>query len=208
MLTKITNIANITKTIQTIKYLSAILLATSLFSCTSMSLTGMYKLSQMDPLTADPTQIRVAIKTDNSITVKDGDAQIKFAYTSEDKSISIDDIYYVAIDRNNKVSTYLFDDIKPTDTVTILSLTASDAMKLQQNQRIILNHKNQDKKGTGSLSIGLEDFCLPKPLPSRDLLVDVYLQTNTQDGFFEFLNGIDLKEEAENLDENELSDCS
>lgn len=205
MLTKITNIANITKTI---KYLSTILLATSLFSCTSMSLTGMYKLSQMDPLTADPTQIRVAIKTDNSITVKDGDAQIKFAYTSEDKSISIDDIYYVAIDRNNKVSTYLFDDIKPTDTVTILSLTASDAMKLQQNQRIILNHKNQDRKGTGSLSIGLEDFCLPKPLPSRDLLVDVYLQTNTQDGFFEFLNGIDLKEEAENLDENELSDCS
>ena len=167
--------------------------------CTSMSLTGLYRLSQLDPLTADPSQIKVAIKTDRIIEVKDGAAHINFSYKSNDGSIDISDNFYVVIDRNNTSAQLLFDDIKSTDTITVLSLTSKDGEKFQQNQRIVAKHKQEDKKGTGSFGIGLDEFCLPDPMPERPITVDLYLQTNKSDGFFAFLSGIDIKEQAKRL---------
>ncbi len=167
----------------------------------------MYKLSQMDPLTTDPSQIKVAIKTDQSIKVKNGNAQIKFKYDSDDGSVKIDDLFYVAISHNDRGAIMLFDDVIATDMVTVLSLTEKDAKKFQENQKIIIAHKAKDMKGTGSLGIELDDFCLPDPLPERDLIVDVYLQTDDRDGYFKFLSGIDIKEEAENAENSEELNC-
>ncbi|MFD2164740.1 hypothetical protein ACFSJY_00545 [Thalassotalea euphylliae] len=186
-----------------IRLLSVItsMLFLGLVGCSSMSFVGMYKMSQMNPLTTDPAQIKVAIKTDQTIEVKDGSAKINFGYKSDDGTINIEDTFLVQISKNDRGARVLFDDIKATDRITVLSLSEEDAKKFQQNQKIILAHKAQDKEGTGSLGIGLDDFCLPTSLPERDLLIDVYLQTDTKDGYFKFLSGIDIKEQAEKMEE-------
>ena len=176
-------------------------LLTSVVACSSMSFVGMYKMSQMDPMTMDPAQIRVAIKTDQTVEVKKGAATITFQYQSEDKSINIDKIFEVAIDNQNEAAYALFGKLKPTEVVTSLSLTPEDAKLFRQFQQTIANHKANNGKGTGSFGLGLTDFCLPDPMPERDLLVDVYLQTDQQDGFFKFLSDVDVKEQAEALEE-------
>lgn len=180
-------------------------LLTNLVACSSMSFIGMYKMSQMDPMTMDPAQISVAIKTDQAVEVKKGAATITFRYQSEDQSkdqsINIDKVFEVVVDNQNKAAYELFGKLKPTEVVTSLSLTAEDAQLFRGFQQQIAAHKANGGKGTGSFGLGLTDFCLPEPMPKRDLLVDVYLQTDRQDGFFKFLSDVDIKEQAKALEE-------
>lgn len=169
-----------------------------------MSLTGMYKLSQLDPLTADPAQIKVAIKTDKAILIKDGAVEIKLGYQSDDDTIDIDDAYKVHIDHRSPLAHSLFDQINTNENITVLSLTEVDAKQFRQNQQIISAHKAQDKEGKGFFSLSLNNLCLPTPLPTRQLTADVYMQTQVADGFFKFLSDVDLKEQLEDIKPEEL----
>lgn len=189
---------------QTPRFLSAILLSFALISCSSISLVGMYKLSKVDPLSADPAQIKVAIKTDKVIKVNDGAVKIKFGYQSDDGTIDINDEFDVNIDYQSAIAQSLFTDIATNEYVTVLSLNESDAKKFRQNQFLISKHKTEDKKGQGYFSLGLDNFCLPNPLPERELTVDVFLQTERQDGFFKFLSDVDLKDQFEDIEPEDL----
>jgi len=48
-----------------------------------MPLTSMYKLSRMDPIDANPAQIKVAVRADEAIGIGKGDAQIEFKFDAE-----------------------------------------------------------------------------------------------------------------------------
>lgn len=171
-----------------------------LVGCSSMSFVSMYKLSQLDPLKTDPSQIKIAIKADKAIKVKNGNAHINFEYKSNDGATHINDTFLVEINIQERSTRAIFDKINPTEAVTILSLSEKDAKKLRDNQRIISSNERQGIKGVGSFGIGLSDFCLPNPLPKRDLLINVYLQTHRDDDFFSFLSDIDLKEQTKKIE--------
>ena len=184
-------------------------IALFLAGCSGMPLTSMYKLSRMDPMEADPAQIKVAVRADKAIGFGKGDAQIEFKFDAEDDSLNIDEIYLIEVVRDPVVQGDLYADKKPDESITILGLTASDAERMKQLQLEMAPFRNGDVEGSGSLRVNLNGMCLHSKLPPGEVQLDLFLQTSEQDGFFLMAKNLDMREvmaeEGTNMDE--LPDC-
>lgn len=69
----------------------------TLQSCSTVPIMSMYKLSQLDPLSADPQQIRIAVRTSAVLSIQKGGVQMNIGYQADDNSLIIDDLYLVEI---------------------------------------------------------------------------------------------------------------
>ena len=180
-----------------------------LAGCTSMPLTTMYKLSRMDPMDADPAQIKVAVRADEAIGIGKGDAQIEFKFDAEDDSLNIDEIYLIEVVRNPAMHGELYADKKPGESITVLGLTTSDAQRMKQLQLEMAPFRNGDVEGSGSLRVNLSGMCLHNKMPPGEVQLDLFLQTSEQEGFFVMAKNLDMREvlaeEGRNMDE--LPDC-
>jgi len=187
----------------------ACLIALFLAGCTSMPLTAMYKLSRIDPMEADPAQIKVAVRADEAIGIGKGDAQIEFKFDAEDDSLNIDEIYLIEVVRNPVMQGELYADKKPGESITVLGLTTSDAQRMKQLQLEMAPFRNGDVEGSGSFRVNLSGMCLHNKMPPGESRVDVFLQTSEQEGFFVMAKNLDMREvlaeEGRNMDE--LPDC-
>ena len=185
------------------------LIALFLAGCTSMPLSTMYKLSRMDPMDADPAQIKVAVRADEAIGIGKGDAQIEFKFDAEDESLHIDEIYLIEVVRNPVVQGELYADKKPGESITVLGLTTSDAQRMRQLQLAMAPYRNGDVEGSGSFRVNLSGMCLHSKMPPGEARLDIFLQTSEQDGFFVMAKNLDMREvlaeEGTNMDE--LPDC-
>ena len=186
------------------------LIALFLAGCTSMPLTSMYKLSRMDPMEADPAQIKVAVRADEAIGIGKGDAQIEFKFDAEDNSLNIDEIYLIEVVRNPVMQGELYTDKKPGESITVLGLTTSDAQRMKQLQLEMASFRNGDVKGSGSFRVNLSGMCLHNKMPPGEIQLDLFLQTSEQEGFFVMAKNLDMREvlaeEGTNLDA--LPDCA
>jgi len=187
----------------------ACLVALFLTGCTSMPLSSMYKLSRIDPMEADPAQIKVAVRADETIGIGKGDAQIEFKFDADDNSLNIDEIYLIEVVRNPVVQGDLYADKKPRESITVLGLTASDAERMRQLQLAMAPYRNGDAEGSGSLRVNLSGMCLHSKMPPGEVQLDVFLQTSEQEGFFLMANNLDMREvmAEEGSDMDELPDC-
>ena len=185
------------------------LIALFLAGCTSMPLTSMYKLSRMDPMEADPAQIKVAVRADEAIGIGKGDAQIEFKFDAEDGSLSIDEIYLIEIDPDPIVYGALYTDKKPGESITVLSLTPGDAERMKQLQLEMAMFREGDVKGSGSLRVNLNGICLHSKMHPGEVQLDMFLQTSEQEGFFVLAKNLDLREALaeDGTDMDELPDC-
>jgi len=187
----------------------ACLIALFLAGCTSMPLTSMYKLSRMDPMEADPAQIKVAIRADEAIGFGKGDAQIEFKFDAEDDSLNIDEIYLIEVVRDPVVQGDLYADKKPGDSITVLGLTNSDAQRMKQLQLEMAPFRNGDVEGSGSLRVNLSGMCLHSKMPPGEVQLDLFLQTSEHEGFFVMAKNLDMREvlAEEGTDMDELPGC-
>jgi len=187
----------------------ACLIALFLAGCTSMPLTTMYKLSRMDPMDADPAQIKVAVRADEAIGIGKGDAQIEFKFDAEDNSLNIDEIYLIEVVRNPAMHGELYADKKPGESITVLGLTTSDAQRMKQLQLAMAPFRNGDVKGSGSLRVNLSGMCLHNKMPPGEVQLDLFLQTSEQEGFFVMAKNLDMREvlAEEGTDMDELPGC-
>jgi hypothetical protein len=186
-------------------YFFYFLVAVFLSACTSMPLTTLYKLHKIEPMEADPAQIKVAIRADDRIGIREGGAKIEVKFDAEDGSLNIDETYLVEIIRNPDISAELLADKNPGESVTVLGLTRSDIQRMRAVQSSVAANSKGDPEGTGSLGVFLEGVCLHGKMPAGKVLVDVFLQTSDQDGFFVFARNLDLRKESKrdgsNLDD-------
>ena len=176
--------------------LAKLSLLTALFlsGCTSMPLSTLYKLSKMDPMDADPTQIKVAVRADQAIGIGKGDAQIEFKFDAEDNSLNIDEIYLIEVVRDPVLQGELYTDKKPGESITVLGLTDSDAQRMKQLQLTMAPFRNGDVEGTGTFRINLSGMCLHGELPPGEIELDIFLQTSEHEGYFVFAKNLDMGE--------------
>ena len=186
------------------------MIALFLVGCTSMPLTSMYKLSRMDPMEADPAQIKVAVRADEAIGIGKGDAQIEFKFDAEDNSLNIDEIYLIEVVRNPVMQGELYADKKPGQSITVLGLTPDDAERMRQLQLAMAPYRNGDVEGSGSLRVNLSGMCLHSKMPPGEVQVDLFLQTSEQDGFFVMAKNLDMREAMaeEGTDMDALPECA
>ena len=172
------------------------LAAVFLSACTSVPLTTLYKLHKIDPMEADPAQIKVAIRADDRIGIREGGAKIEVKFEAEDGSLNIDETYLVEIIRNPDMSAELLAGINPGESVTVLGLTQSDIQRMRAVQSSVAAISKDDPEGSGSLGVFLDGVCLQSKMPEGTVLIDIFLQTSDQDGFFVLSRNLDLRKQS------------
>jgi len=172
------------------------LAAMFLSACTSVPLTTLYKLHKIDPMEADPAQIKVAIRADDRIGIREGGAKIEVKFEAEDGSLNIDETYLVEIIRNPDMSAELLAGINPGESVTVLGLTQSDIQRMRAVQSSVAAISKDDPEGSGSLGVFLDGVCLQSKMPEGTVLIDIFLQTSDQDGFFVLSRNLDLRKQS------------
>lgn len=163
-----------------------------LSGCSSIPIMSMVKLSQLDPLSADPHNIRIAIRTTNAVGLQKGDVRMTLGYVADDNSLIIDDLYLVEVTQNHMVDKELLEDLEHNESVTIMHLSETDAKQMRRSQQLIAQRKANDLQGKGSFGIGIHGSCLKTDLPADKMLVDIFIQTEPNNRFFAITEDLDL----------------
>ena len=169
-----------------------LMLTLILTGCTSIPLMSMVKLGQLDPLTADPTLIRIAIRTTKAVGLQKGDVRMNLNYVADDNSLVIDDLYLVEVRHDSILSKTLIDGLEKHEAVTIMHLAPSDARQMRQTQKLIAHRKANDLEGSGGFGVSINSSCLHGDLPTDEMLVDIFLQTDPNEDYFAISEDLDL----------------
>jgi hypothetical protein len=185
-------------------------LALCLGGCTSMPLSTMVRLYKMDPIDADPALIKIAVRADERIGIREGGARIVIGFEAEDGSLSIDETFIVEVIRNPGFSAELLSDRQPGEAITVLGLSDEEAQRMRAVQSSMAPHSNGEQEGKGSFQVIVDGACLNGDAPEGEVPVDIFLQTSAEDGFFVFVRNLDFREQAEQdgTDLADWPDCS
>jgi hypothetical protein len=209
-----------------------VILASSLLTaCMSMPFKGMYKLATLDPLSIDPAQLKLALRTDQVVEVATGSVVMQLEYSSpahdDLPAIERKHKFSVAVERFeanrttnarqagdqqlsiNSLPEVLLDDMLPSEQVTLLFLNEQDAKDMAETQRIAKQYKAAGAKGTGMLGFSFNQSCLLNTENMDSLDVDLFLKTAKDQAFFKFFDDLDVIEQAraENVDLKQINQC-
>lgn len=191
-------------------FASLLIIAIVLPGCSGMPLSTMVKLGRLDPMEADPAQVRVAIRTDQRITIPEGGAVVGLKFVADDGELHIDDTYVVEIVRNPILTTELLDGKRRSEVVTVLQLSDKDAEKMTRAQALLKPYTDGRRSGALTFGVGLHDLCVSSPLPAGNVLVDIFMQTSDNDGYFVFTKDLDPLEssDVEDVTLESLPECA
>lgn len=158
---------------------------------------SMYKLSQMNPMEANPLNIRIALRTLDQLELKKGDVTLDLSYLSEDGKIDMQEKLTVEVGGNDIATKELFDGMENDESITIMHLSEEDAMKMRRFQNHVRNSKSNGEEGKGSLGVSITGNCLKTPISGDELLVDIFIQLDPTESYFAILNNLDLLEQEE-----------
>ncbi|MEE4174914.1 MAG: hypothetical protein V2I57_11745 [Xanthomonadales bacterium] len=175
------------------KLLAVALLGLMLAGCSGVPLTSYGKLARLDPMTAEPRDLRVAVMTSDAVDLTPGKVDLVMSYLAEDGSLDESHSLVVRPDDTPAFSSRLTRDLEPGFAVDTFELSAANADTMRGFQQRVRNFKAGDGEGEGTLSVSVNGFCTTRDAAAEDLPFAVYLKTSPEDDFFPMLRG-DLKE--------------
>ena len=156
-------------------------------ACTSVPISSMYSLSKIDPMKADPEQIRVAIRTNEAVNVTRDGAQIAMSFKAEDHNINEAFEFDVQLTGAPTLTPKLTRGSLSGEQVTVMSLMPEDARTMRDFQQRLFNYEADGIKGQGSFTLRLRNLCLDKPLPQGDIPLTLFLKTETNEDYIVFI---------------------
>ncbi|NVK24522.1 MAG: hypothetical protein HWE10_06315 [Gammaproteobacteria bacterium] len=191
-----------------------------LSGCMSMSFKGMYKMATLDPLAIEPSELRLALRTDQVVKVKTGSVtmQLEFTVPAHKHLPSLErkhkfDIEVKQFDVNqssnmgeaetkmaHQLPEILLDGIQVNEQVTLLYLSPQDAEAMAETQAQIKKYKAAGAKGKGMLSFDFNESCLLNTEQMVSLPVDLFLKTAKGEEFFMFFEDLDVVKQASERD--------
>jgi hypothetical protein len=179
-------------------------------ACAGVPLSTMFKLKGMDPIEADPAQIKIAIRADERLVIREGGVSINLKFDADDGSLNIDDTYLIDIIRNPVLSYELMKDNEAGEVVTLFQLSDSDARKMQYVQSQLRPFKGEGRGGALSFGVDLKDVCADSPMPDGEVLVDIFIQTATKSGFIPLNKNLNVRQSRNGEDSRyeSFADCS
>jgi hypothetical protein len=174
-----------------------------------MPLSTVIKLRKVNPLDVDPAQLKIAVRADERIGIREGGVQISLKFDADDGSLNIDDTYVVEVIRNPILRPELFSGKAAWETVTVLQLSDSDARQMTRVQSLLKPYTDGRAAGTLSFGVDVKGVCAYSPVPKGTLLIDIFVQANDIDGFFAITNDLDLRQSGDQSDAmlDSLSRC-
>lgn len=176
--------------------LKAILLISTLVfvaSCSNIPLTSMFKLMNFNPLETDPSQLRVAVRAPEGISVRDGDIVINFSFKTDDPSVSFNHSFDVIKNESYELSTDLTAEIEGNEKISVMQLREEDAQTMADGQQAIKAYRREHENGgAGSMNVRLVSACRNEGFSWDRSALNVYLKTEADADFFLFLEDMDV----------------
>lgn len=201
------------------KLLTIVLFSYLLTGCMSMPIKGMYKMATLDPLSIDPHELKLALRTEQVVEVAKGSVVMQLEYSTpavgEYSAVDRKHKFNVAVERFEDTSSaqtlpsILLDGIEANEQVTLLFLSAQDATEMAETLRIVREYKAADIKGRGMIGFSFNQNCLLNTETMKSLEVDLFLKTAEKEQYFMFFDDFDVIEHAkeENVDLKQLNQC-
>lgn len=181
------------KTLQNALVLIYVTGIVGLSSCASMSPAGLAKLSGIDPLSADPQQISVAVRLPESLMLKTGDLMMVVKTEGAVGPDAIDETFFLAVGETAAAGTGL-EAPKDGERLQSARVAAQDFGRLRtiQTRARSLNAAN-GAKGKGSLTVSAKGGCKASDPGNEPLKLTIYMQTETGGDWFTVVNPLDLR---------------
>ncbi len=157
--------------------------------CSGISPAGLIAASRLDPLETSPSDIAVAISVPDALSLQDGDVSLYLAFVPDDLNT------YVAI-----ATTVLLSVSESAtgprqsavgETIYVLGFSTQAAAQLSATQDKIKALREQEIKGTGTLSVDVTGGCLSGAL-GDSLQISTWLRTDPEASFVSLTHNIDL----------------
>jgi hypothetical protein len=179
---------------------SVLVLALFYAGCAGMPLSTMYTLKSLDPMEVDPAQLKVAVRADERIGIPRDGVHLSLKFDADDGSLNIDDTYVVEVIRNPILTPELYDDKAKWESVTVLQLSEKDAQRLARVQSLLKPYTDGSASGSLSFGVDVKGVCAHSPIPPGRVLIDIFVQASTEDGFFAITRDLDLRQGADGSD--------
>lgn len=201
------------------KLIALILFSTLLTACMSMPYKAMYKMATLDPLSLEPHDLKLALRTEQTVEVATGSVVMQLEYSmSAQKGFPTTERkhkFNVAVERfdtkhqEHQLPDVLLDGIGATEQVTLLYLNEQDAEEMSETLKIVREHKAADIKGKGMIGFSFNQNCLLNTQTMKSLEVDLFVKTAKAEGFFMLFDDVDVIEQAHDEDINlkQLNKC-
>lgn len=194
------------------KYLFIAVLIITINACTSIPLRTIYKLRNASPLQAPAEHIRVAIRADKNLQIKQGNVQLQLGYQTADNQLDIQDIYFVEVleyhlnHNKSQLPQILLDDLTKEQQIIILRLSKEDSAQFKQRQQLITQYEQQGKKGQGMLIASINGGCYKTTQRPQQIPTDIFVQFDPQDGYLLFVEDLDILSH-EHMANTEIGRC-
>ena len=170
-----------------------LLMVLGLSACANMTFKGMYEMATFDLFELDPSQLKIAIRTDKQLHIKQGNVVINLSFISDDETLYIDEKLLPEVRQKMPISGELSDGIKSNEQVTIFNLASKDAAIMRDAILQAKEYKESGRTGVGSFGISIEDVCFnEESLINAD--IDILVQKSVDDDYFMFLENLNLKQ--------------
>lgn len=174
--------------------IAGVLITLLITACASMPIASMWKLRNLDMLTVEPRDLRIAVITNKLVQLQDGSTSITLSFSSEQAEHNFAYHLVTTIDRN-AMPLNLLDEVEDGEVITLFYLAKSEAEKLRLAQSRILAIREQSAEGAGSMSIDINTGCFSSP-PPKALPTDIFAQFDRTQGPIEMQSNLDLMEET------------
>lgn len=191
--------------IQSLSKVYAYTLLFLLSACASMPISSMWKLRNVDILTTNPQEIRIAIITNSLVQLADGSTSMAISFSSPSQEHNFS-YRLKPIIKQNASSPELNSKIGRHEALTIFYLSQEDANSLKLAQSRILAIRDQNIEGDGSLSINIETGCFKQP-PPKSLFANIFTQFDRKQGYVHMQRNLDLMQIREKGDQSLWQSC-
>ncbi len=175
------------------RYLTIGLLFVAVAGCSHVPLPSAVRLGRLDPLTADPQYIQIAVRMPDGLSVPDSGAVMEIGTRRAD--IDAEEKLRLVFEKQVAASSHLADGLEPKagTHVEIFRVSERDIPRLRALQETAKSWKADAPDDTkGSLSIQASG-CRTSTLPRGPLHISTYLRTDPGSSFFVVARDMDLR---------------
>ncbi|OCP38003.1 hypothetical protein BC360_20410 [Ensifer sp. LC163] len=163
-----------------------------LAACAALNVGSLEKLSSVDPLKSDPSELRVALLVPEALSLRRGDAMLGISWKADGAALDTRR-FALQIQSGNTGAPDLTERMRHGQTLYVLTLASADAERLRDMQEKIAATKGAEAKGRGSLSVAFSGGCWTGAYPAgQKITVDAWIRIRSDESYFQILSGLDL----------------
>jgi len=176
-----------------------------LASCAGVPLKSLWQLRNVDPLEADPKQVRLAVVTNHAVYLRDKSTSLTLSFSSQNSEHDFSQKIYASIENKATVPS-LEKFIKADEHITVFYLDEQAAYSMRLAQQRISAIKADQIMGEGRLAIEINTGCFVGKKPNN-IVADIYVRFSVDRGYLALQSDVDLLTEIEKEDSEFWLEC-